>query len=181
MDHKESGLVIGMGREHGAHNGNVVHLLRQMRHQLRNPDSRFSILLELEWAAQQPASLLWTGEVRGHFVEIGLAVVFVQHRLGIKEIHLAWPAVHKELDYGLRLRLKMRGSRSQIERSASRVNRFLREPGREYVGVPIEVLLEECHQCRSPYPIYHTLEKAAARQPLVHCQVASCLSFVPSR
>jgi hypothetical protein len=51
MDHEKGRLVIGVGGEHGTNHGDVVHLLRQVRHQLRDPGARFSMLLELEWAA----------------------------------------------------------------------------------------------------------------------------------
>ena len=50
---------------------------------------------EPERAAHQGAGILDELDLAGDPVEVGFAVVFVERRLGIEQVHLAWAAVHE--------------------------------------------------------------------------------------
>ena len=47
-------------------------------------------------------------DLAGDLVEVRLAVVLVERRLGIEQIHLARAAVHEQVDDGLGLRREVR-------------------------------------------------------------------------
>ena len=118
MNHKQRRFVIGMHREHGTDHAEPVCLLRETRHEIRNPHAGLAMLRKLERAAHQAAGLLRSGKVGGDLIEIGFAVMFVEHRFGIEKIHLARPAVHEEVNHRFRLGREVGRARLQIVHAA---------------------------------------------------------------
>ena len=53
-------------------------------------------------------------DLAGDLVEVRLAVVLVEHRLGVEQVHLARAAVHEQMNDGLGLRLEVRRAGPEV-------------------------------------------------------------------
>ena len=94
-----------MGQIRGVHRADerdIVHTLRQVRHRLADPHTALAMLLEFERAAHQRASRLGKFHFAGDLVKVRRAVLPIQLWLGIKQVHLARPTIHEQLDHRLR-------------------------------------------------------------------------------
>ena len=87
-----------------------------------------AVLGELERAAHQRAGVLDDLDLAGDLVEVRLAVMLVEHRLGVEQVHLARAAVHEQVDDRLRLRREVRRPRLEVGDGSSRPRG--RRPGR---------------------------------------------------
>ena len=101
-------FVIEVRGEHRADEGDVVDLLRQVRQDLGNLHARLAVLGELVRRRHESASLVDELDIVGQIASRRLPFVLRESGFGVKQIHLAWPAVHEELDDGLRLGLEVR-------------------------------------------------------------------------
>ena len=99
---------------HRANDADIVDAPGKVRHQIRKPDPRLTVLCELERAPHQSAYLFRYGQIGGNLVEVGLSVVLVQERLGVEQVHLAGTAVHEQMDDGSRLGRQVRLARLQV-------------------------------------------------------------------
>ncbi len=101
MNQPQRAFVIDAFGVHRPHEREPVGDAPGVRQQFAQFDAGTAVLLELERRAEHVALLL----VEVHFevaAGIGLAVIFVQGRLGIEQIHLARAAVLKQADDVLR-------------------------------------------------------------------------------
>src|SRR5579883_1010699 len=85
-----------------------------MRQRIRNPHAAAAVPCELERAAHQSAGGADVLDFSRYPLEIRLAVMLVEHWLGIEQIHLAGAAVHEEVDDGLGPAREMRRARLEI-------------------------------------------------------------------
>src|SRR5437016_38227 len=112
------------------------------------------MLSEPKRAGQQAADAvkvqvgLCKGVLRG-----GLALELLELRLGVKEVDVAWSALHDQVNHRLRPGLKMRGPRLEIEGGLSRVG-----------GSGGKVLAEQVGQGGSVGAGADAVEKAAPTQ-----------------
>ena len=98
-------LVIAMLREHRANDGDLVRVLRDVRQRLGELGAALAVLAKAKRALEQVAGDAFiVGDLSGR----RLAVVAIEHRLGVEQIDLARPAVHEELDDGAGLRREVR-------------------------------------------------------------------------
>src|SRR5436309_12291242 len=81
---------------------------------------------ELERAAHQSARGRRRRHIGGELVVIRLAMMPIEGRLRIEQVHLARAAVHEELDDRLGARLMMRAARAKVKTAA----RFIGAHGR---------------------------------------------------
>jgi hypothetical protein len=99
--------VVAGARPHRADDGQLVGPFRQVRKQVRNPQSAFAALLELEVRLVQQPHLAHEGHrllVAGH----GFAVQLFEARLVVERIDLAEPALQEDLNRPLRFGGMMR-------------------------------------------------------------------------
>src|ERR1700683_3451875 len=80
-------------RVHRANDADIVNRLSQLGEDLTDLDAAFAAAAEGEWRAEQIAGLALSLQVAAGD---GLAAVLLQHRLGIKRVHLGGAAVEKE-------------------------------------------------------------------------------------
>ena len=76
----------------------------EVRHRVGDPRAALAVPGELERAAHDRAGALDDLDLAGDLVEVALAVLLVEHRLGVEQVHLARAAVHEQMDDGLGLR-----------------------------------------------------------------------------
>ena len=81
--------------EHGADQSNVIHLLCQVRHDVRNFRPGLPGLDKLEGRGHQATRIFDILYIIGNFATGRLSPIFLQGRLRIKKIHLAGASVHK--------------------------------------------------------------------------------------
>ncbi len=97
---------VGM---HRTDHGNVVDVPGCLGKQFADLDAAGTVLLELERRRERRARLALGAQIAaGQF----LAGVFLQRRLGIERIDVAWTAVHEQMNDVLGLARKLRGARS---------------------------------------------------------------------
>ena len=111
------------------------------------------MLRELKRAAQQRAGRLRVLHFTGNFVEVGFAVITGQLRLRIKQIHLARPTVHEQVNHRLGLGLEVGPMRFEVEH-LSRC---------DLSHCSGQVTTQQRQQSRLAKPATHMLKKAAAR------------------
>jgi len=87
-----------------------------MRQHVCNPHPALPVLRELEGAAHQGPGALRILDFAGDLVEIRAAVVLVQLRLGIEQVHLTGAAVHEQVDHTAGFGRNMRRSGHEIGR-----------------------------------------------------------------
>src|SRR5438552_14637830 len=155
MHNEQRRLVLRMNRVHGANHGYVVDLLDEMRNQLGDPGTGLSVLLEFERAPHQAAGSLRRRYVVCDLFEVWLAVMLVEHRLGVEEVHLARCAVHEELDDTFRLGREMRRARLQIVYATWLF--FIHR------RCAIQVFTEQGNQRSALQAVYSALEEGPAR------------------
>src|SRR5262249_25463309 len=80
------------------------------------------MLRELERAAHQRAGALRVLDFPRDLVEIGLTMMAVERRLGVKQVHLARPAIHEQMDDRARFGCDMRQARGEIGKSPFRAS-----------------------------------------------------------
>ena len=94
----------------GLNDGELVHVTGHIRQGIRAPEAGLSVLFEHALCAKQLGLLdLATANLHVHL----LAVVLLQLRLVVEQIHLRWPTIHVEVNAGFCLGRKMARSRSQ--------------------------------------------------------------------
>ena len=86
----------------------LVHVLGGVREGVGAPKARLAAPLELPNRAE---NFLLTDAAATHLDVDGFAVMPGQFRLVVEQVHLAWPAVHVQVDAGLGLRREMRFAR----------------------------------------------------------------------
>ena len=153
--------MIGRVGDHGADEGQLVHLPGQMRQDFRQPDARLPVPGELEGAAHQGPGLfrvLHVGD--GHLVQVGLSVMLVQQGLGVEQVHLAGPAVHEEVNDGLGLGLEMGTAGLEVVHPSGG-GRFW--PGGQG-GISKQLPVEQIGQGCPRDPVGHVGEETTARQ-----------------
>ncbi len=123
VDEVDGRLVGQVRRVHGADERQVVHHAGQVRHHLGDPGATPAVSGELERAAHQRPGVLDELDLPGDLVEVGLAVVFVERRLGVEQVHLARPAVHEQVDDRPGLRGEVRLARLEVGRPVRRRRR----------------------------------------------------------
>ena len=79
-----------------------------------------------------------------------------QLRLGVKQIHLARPTVHEQVDHRLGLGMEVRLTRFEVEHLFRRGTLCRLGPG------PGQIPPQQRQQCRLAKPAAHVLKKAAA-------------------
>jgi hypothetical protein len=96
--------VREVGGVHRADESDVIDLAGQVRHGIGHPHAALAMLSELERAAHQCAGATRVLDFAGDLAEVRVAVVLVEHRLRIEQVHLAGAAVHEQMDdrFGLR-------------------------------------------------------------------------------
>src|SRR5579884_589498 len=115
------------------------------------------MLGESKGAAHQGAGGADILDFPGDSVEVGLAVMLVEHRLGIKQVHLTGAAVHEEVNDGLGFRRKMRRTRFEIRDRAIRLCGGYTEP----------IAAKQIRQGGTVNPTGDAREKAAASKKIV--------------
>ena len=108
-----------VGRVHRANEGDVVHLPGEVRQHVRYPHAAPAMPGELIGAAHEGTGVLYVFDLAGDLVEVLLAVMLVEHRLGIKQVHLTGAAVHEKMDNGRGLGREVRRARPQVEGESS--------------------------------------------------------------
>ena len=93
--------------------GNVIDVPGEMGECVRDPHPRLTVLGKLERAPHQCAGVLDRLDFTGNLIEIGLAMMFVEFRLGIKQIHLTGATIHKQMNHRLGLCGAERPARNQ--------------------------------------------------------------------
>lgn len=106
--------VIVHARVHGTDERDVIDDVGEVRQQLADIHAALAVLLELPRAAHALAAGAG-GIVVFHFAWEILAVVLGEFGLGIKQIHVARPALHEHGDHGLGLPKAMRHLGLQIK------------------------------------------------------------------
>jgi hypothetical protein len=109
------------------------------------------VLRELECGAHDRASFALELHFAGNLVEVFFTVAFVEHRLGIEQIHLARPGIHEWLDDALRFRRKVRRAGPAGGLTFAREQTL----GRSYFAG------QQRRHCRSVHAAGHTVHKAA--------------------
>ena len=97
VDQAQGRLVIDRLGGHRAHQRQVVDDPRQMRNKLAEDHSRLAMRLKPKRRGQQLARLLV--EVNLELARIGLALMLRERGLGVKQIHLARPAMLEQADH----------------------------------------------------------------------------------
>ena len=111
--HGQQGFaVIDVLRHARTHHRDLIHDLRQVRQQLGHFDAGLPVFREFERAGHQLRRP--TNGSLHDGAGYRLAVVLLQHRFRIEQIHLARPAAHVEHHHPLRTRGKLRRFRDQI-------------------------------------------------------------------
>ncbi len=87
-------LMIGDVGVHRADHADVVDHPGRVREQVADFDPALAVLLELEGRAHGRAGLALGGQIGRH----RLAVVAVEHRLGVERVDVRRPAVHEQVD-----------------------------------------------------------------------------------
>ena len=157
-----------VGGVHRADEGDVVHHAGEVRHHLRDPRAALAVPGELERAAHQGAGVLDELDFARDLVEVRLAVVLVERRLGVEQVHLAGAAVHEQMDDRLGLGREVRRARLEVDR---RIRRLFR--GEDGGGA--EVAAEQVGQGRPGDAAGHPVEETAAGQREV-CHVGHRLT-----
>lgn len=95
-------IVVGVIGPHGVDQADVVSHLRSVRQRVRHPHARLTVPREFVLPPHNHTDVARVGvadvfDVAG----VRLAVVTIEHRFGIEEIHLTGAAVHEKLDDGV--------------------------------------------------------------------------------
>ncbi len=129
MDEVDGRLVRQVGRVHRTDEGDVIDLPGQVRHRVGNPHAALAVLGEVEGAPHQRAGALRILDLARDLAEVRLAVMLVEHRLGVEQIHLTGAAIHEQMNDRFGFRLEMRRAGFEIARG------FLRQvPGEEILA-----------------------------------------------
>src|SRR5207244_1311835 len=100
-----------MRREHGADHGEVIHLSGEVGHYLGEPQTGLTMLSEPKRSGQQSADAIGIQIGLGDGFPGGLlALKFLELRLGVKEVDVAWSSLHDQVNHRLRPGLEMRGA-----------------------------------------------------------------------
>ena len=112
------GRVLGEVRDHRPDDRQVVDALADMRKQVADRDAALAVVPEFPGAAEHVADIV---ELRRMGLDLDrLPVLAVETRLGIKRVHLRWPAVHEQEDHARRLGREVRRlGRERVRRRAS--------------------------------------------------------------
>ena len=97
---------------HGVKKGNIVHTGTDVREQVGNHFSAFSIGLEIPLGADNSAFVSLSSSAKGLHVN-GLAIEGIKLGLVVEGIHVAGSPVHEQKDHRLRLAWKGRVFRSK--------------------------------------------------------------------
>ena len=115
----------------GADDGHVIHVLRNVRQPVGNPNAALAMLLERPFGWHQGvAGGAHRGDDFAKRFRHRLARQFVERRLRVKQIEMARSAFHEQPDNGLRACWKMRGARRQ---RVERINLEVRGAGQQAV------------------------------------------------
>ena len=122
--------MIELRGVHGPHQRDVIRAGGDVRQQIADFHAALAVFFEdTAGAHHRGRILLQKGKLRISHDRIGqrLSVVFVEQRLGIKEIHLRGAAFEEDEDTSLRLRREMRHSRGK------RISRDVRLRGQQAI------------------------------------------------
>ena len=114
LHEEDGGLVVEVGPVHGADQGDIVHAVRQMGHQLRQLHARLSVPGEAVGRGQQSSRLGGRGDVGGQVAVGYRAGIFPEQRLGVEQVHLAGTPVHEQVDDGPGPGIEMGSPRPQV-------------------------------------------------------------------
>jgi hypothetical protein len=91
-------------------------VVREGRQGVGDPQARATVLREAEGTSHQRARGPGVLDLAGDLVEVRLAVVAVEERLGVEEVDLARPSVREQADDGLGARRGVRRPRLEVAR-----------------------------------------------------------------
>ena len=114
-------LVRNVRGVEGANERDVIDVPRQVGQCVRHPHAALAVTRKLEGAAHERAGVLDVLDLARNLVGISLAVVRIERGLGIEQIHLARPAIHEQVDHGLRLGRNVRRPGTKARNGASLV------------------------------------------------------------
>ena len=115
--------VVTNTRLHAAQQGYLIDDLREVGKQLADGDTALTVLLELPGTREKFGARV-AGIVVLDIADKVLAVAFVEFWLRIKEIDLAWTALHEHGDHRLGLRLDCGRLGDIVEMPLLEINRF---------------------------------------------------------
>ena len=160
VNNKECRFVGQVDRVHRFENSDPIHAGGQVRHDIRNPGSRFPVPGKLEGASHQRARRPRVFYLPGDLLEIRLAMPLVEFRLGIKQVHLAGSAIHEQVDHRFGFWFKVWLAGLEVKAAANRVAR--RRLGGDCGRRIEQVATKQPCQGRGVKPLPRALEPCSA-------------------